>query len=161
MFSVSHLEAAQSLITACRAGQLRLAVAESCTGGLLAALLTEVAGASDVFDRGFVTYSNEAKTELLGVDASLIQTHGAVSELVSLQMAEGALARSNADVSIAITGIAGPAGGSVEKPVGLVHFGCAKVGSNTLHDQEIFSGSRSDIRQDAVRHALRLLASRL
>ena len=152
---------ATQLLQTCRDAGVRITVAESCTGGLLSALFTEVSGSSDVFDRGFVTYSNDAKTELLGVDAQLIAMHGAVSELASLAMAEGALEKSKAGLSVSITGIAGPNGGSTEKPVGLVHFGCAKRGGTTIHDQEVFGGSRHEIRMEAVRHALRLLKSRV
>ncbi len=161
MFDAEIVNEVAQLLQTCRSAGVRIAVAESCTGGLLSALCTEVSGSSDVFDRGFVTYSNDAKTELLGVDARLISMHGAVSELTSLAMAEGALERSKADLSVSITGIAGPDGGSEEKPVGLVHFGCAKRGGTTIHDHEVFGGTRHEIRMEAVRHALRLLKSRI
>ena len=110
---------------------LKLATAESCTGGLIAAILTEVPGSSDVFERGFVTYSNEAKTELLGVPAELIEKHGAVSEEVARAMASGALGHSRADIAVAVTGVAGPGGGTTAKPVGLVHLAAARRGSVT------------------------------
>src|SRR5277367_6169236 len=106
----------------CRAAGLMLATAESCTGGMVAAALTDIAGSSDVVERGFVTYSNAAKAELLGIDPAVIETHGAVSREVAEAMARGALAQSATDVAVAITGVAGPDGGSVDKPVGLVWF---------------------------------------
>lgn len=161
MFDAELINDTTHFLQSCRDSRVRIAVAESCTGGLVSALFTDIAGSSDVFDRGFVTYSNDAKVELLGVDARLIAMHGAVSELASLAMAEGALERSRADITVSITGIAGPNGGSAEKPVGLVHFGCAKRGGTTIHDHEVFGGTRAEIRMEAVRHALRLLKSRV
>jgi len=145
------------LLELCRRGRIRLATAESCTGGLIIGCLTEIAGSSDVVDRGFVTYSNEAKSELVGVPAMLIALHGAVSEPVARAMAEGALARSMADITVAVTGIAGPGGGSAEKPVGLVHFACAGRGRPTFHHREVFPGSRAAIRDATVQTALALL----
>jgi nicotinamide-nucleotide amidase len=150
-----------ALLDACRERGLRIATAESCTGGLIAAALTSVAGSSDVVDRGFVTYSNEAKTDLLGVPADLIATEGAVSELVARRMAEGALARSLADLAVSTTGIAGPGGGSAEKPVGLVWFGVARRGAGTLTQRHIFPGSREDVRRASVVEALSLLREAL
>jgi len=140
--------------------QWMLATAESCTGGLIAAACTDLAGSSVWFERGFVTYSNAAKTELLGVDAALIALHGAVSEPVARAMAAGALARSHAQVAVAVTGVAGPGGGSPEKPVGTVWFGWATpagVSSEVQH----FGGDRATIRQATVRHALMRLLQRL
>jgi nicotinamide-nucleotide amidase len=137
---------------------LRAATAESCTGGLVAAALTAIPGSSDVVDRGFVTYSNEAKTEALGVPAALIAAHGAVSEAVARAMAEGVVARSAADVSVAVTGIAGPGGGSDAKPVGLVHFAATRRGGPTVHLERRYGDlGRSGIRAAAVRDALDLL----
>lgn len=137
---------------------LKLATAESCTGGLVAALLTEIPGSSAVVERGFVTYSNEAKTELIGVPASLIGSHGAVSEPVARAMAEGALARSHAQVAVAITGIAGPGGATATKPVGLVHFGLARVGQPTRHVERRYGDlGREAVRAQAVEDALELL----
>jgi len=133
-----------------------LCTAESCTGGLIAAACTDLAGSSNWFERGFVTYSNAAKCELLGVDAGLIETHGAVSEAVARAMAAGALARSRAQVAIAVTGVAGPAGGSADKPVGTVWFGFALPGglrSEVRH----FQGDRAGVRQATVQHALNRL----
>ena len=126
MFSDSLIGRAEALVKACRDRGIVLTTAESCTGGLLAALLTEIPGSSEVLDRGLVTYSNAAKHELLGVPETTIAEHGAVSAATALAMASGALSRSRADLAVAITGIAGPGGGSPAKPVGLVHFGLAR-----------------------------------
>lgn len=136
----------------------RLATAESCTGGLVAAAITNVSGSSEVFDRGFVTYSNAAKTEMLDVPASVIESHGAVSAIVAGLMAKGALAHSKAHVSIAVTGIAGPAGGSVLKPVGLVHFACATHNDTIYVERRFGDLGRAAIRQEAVKQALALIA---
>jgi nicotinamide-nucleotide amidase len=135
-----------------------VATAESCTGGLIAAALTSVAGSSDVMDRGFVTYSNEAKTEMLGVPPALIAAHGAVSAEVAAAMAEGAIAHSRAHVAVSVTGIAGPGGGTAEKPVGLVWFGCATRGARARTERQVFNGGRADIREQARDFALRLLS---
>ncbi|MDR3452139.1 MAG: CinA family protein [Rhodoferax sp.] len=138
--------------------QWLLASAESCTGGLIAGACTDLAGSSNWFERGFVTYSNEAKTELLGVPAALIAQHGAVSEPVARAMAEGAIAHSRAQVSLAVTGIAGPTGGSAAKPVGTVWFGWCVQGQLTSETRR-FDGDRAAVRAATVRHALqRLLA---
>lgn len=134
-----------------------LSTAESCTGGLIAAACTDLPGSSAWFERGFVTYSNAAKIELLGVNASLIDTHGAVSEPVARAMAAGALQRSHAQVAIAVTGVAGPSGGSTDKPVGTVWFGFALSGGVTT-EMCHFEGGRATIRQAAVQHALARLA---
>lgn len=133
-----------------------LAVAESCTGGLIAAACTELSGSSDWFERGFVTYSDAAKTELLGVEPALIAQHGAVSEVVARAMAFGAVRHSQAQVSVAVTGIAGPTGGSADKPVGTVWFGFmvdGRLSSETLR----FDGDRAAVRAATVRHALQRL----
>lgn len=151
---------AADLLDALRAKGLTIVTAESCTGGLISAYLTEVAGSSDVVERGFVTYSNAAKTELLGVPADLIEEHGAVSEEVARAMAEGALKHSGADVSVAVTGIAGPGGGSEEKPVGLVHIAAAKRGGSGHHLRCAFGDAgRSKVRRDTVEEALNLVRS--
>ncbi|MBV9114905.1 MAG: CinA family protein [Hyphomicrobiales bacterium] len=158
MFDETVLLAARRLLELCRAQGLRIATAESCTGGLIASALTEIAGSSDVVDRGFVTYSNEAKAGMLGVPNELIMREGAVSEEVARAMAEGALANSAADLSVAVTGIAGPGGGSVEKPVGLVHFGSAIRGQATFHEACRFGDlGRSEIRRRSVLVALAML----
>ena len=137
--------------------QLRIVTAESCTGGLIAAVLTAVPGSSSVVERGFVTYSNEAKTEAIGVPTALIAEHGAVSAPVARAMAEGALSHSYADIALSVTGIAGPGGGSAEKPVGLVHFGCARRGGPVRHVERRFGDiGRDDIRAASVIQALDL-----
>ncbi len=138
---------------------LKIATAESCTGGLIAASLTDIPGSSDVFERGFVTYSNESKTELLGVPASLIAEHGAVSEQVARAMSAGALAHSPADVAIAVTGIAGPGGGTAEKPVGLVYVAAAQRGGGQSVQRHLFDGDRESVRLSTVRAALALALS--
>ncbi|MTH96881.1 CinA family protein [Roseibium sp. RKSG952] len=147
---------AREVITVCSTRGLRIATAESCTGGLIAGLLTEIAGSSTVLDRGFVTYSNEAKHEILGVGQDLLATCGAVSEPVARAMAEGALSRSNAQIAVSVTGIAGPGGGSLEKPVGTVHFGLAAEGRPTAHAKHLFeTEGRQFIRAAAIETALR------
>ena len=153
---------AAALLDAYKAKGLKIATAESCTGGLVAALLTEISGSSAVVERGFVTYSNEAKTDLVGVPADLIAIHGAVSEPVARAMAEGALAHSRADVTVGITGVAGPTGGTTTKPVGLVHFGLARKGVATLHLERRYGDlGRETIRRRAVEDALSLLEQAL
>ena len=147
-----------SLLSLYRAKHLRIATAESCTGGMIAAALTDVAGSSDVFERGFVTYSNEAKTGLLGVPAELIAKFGAVSEQVAREMVAGALRHSQADVAVAVTGIAGPGGGSKEKPVGLVFLAIARKGGDARCERKVFGGDRAAIRRATVLRALELLA---
>ncbi len=148
---------AAALLVVCRSKRLTIASAESCTGGLIAALLTEVPGSSDVFERGFVTYSNAAKSEMLGVPADLIARHGAVSLEVARAMASGALEHSRADLSIAVTGVAGPGGGSAEKPVGLVHLCAARRNGPVLH-RELRTGDigRKGVRQASVAEAFTL-----
>ncbi len=145
-----------AVLNACRAAGLMIATAESCTGGMIAAALTDVAGSSDVVERGFVTYSNAAKTELLGVPADLIAAKGAVSQEVAEAMAAGALAHSRADIAVSVTGIAGPGGGSAEKPVGLVWFGLG-TRAETRTFREIFAGDRGAIRRQATARGLDLL----
>lgn len=153
---------AGQLLDDLRTQGLKLTTAESCTGGLISACLTEVAGSSDVFERGFVTYSNEAKSEMLGVDAALIERHGAVSEEVARAMAEGALSRSRADIAVAVTGIAGPSGGSAEKPVGLVHIAAQRAGRDTVHLRCTFGDvGRAEVRRLSVGEAFRLVRSQL
>lgn len=149
---------AASLLKAYETRGLKIATAESCTGGLVAALLTEIAGSSAVVERGFVTYSNEAKIELIGVRADLIEAHGAVSQEVARAMAEGALSRSRADVAVAITGIAGPTGATAAKPVGLVHFALARKGAATVHLERRYGDlGRENVRRAAVEDAIGLL----
>jgi nicotinamide-nucleotide amidase len=159
LFSDELLAKARLLLADCEALGLKIATAESCTGGLVAGLLTEIAGSSAVVERGLVTYSNEAKQELLGVPAALIAETGAVSEPVARAMAEGALNRSRADLSVAITGIAGPGGGTDAKPVGLVHFAAARKGWSIVHERHLFGNiGRAQIRLASVEVALTLLA---
>ncbi len=148
------------LADALRARGLMLATAESCTGGLIAGACTDLSGSSDWFERGFVTYSNAAKTELLDVPAALIEAHGAVSEPVARAMAEGAVAHSHAQLSVAVTGVAGPTGGSADKPVGTVWFGWCVNGS-THSECQRFDGDRAAVRAATVRHALAGLLARL
>ncbi|MFK7945564.1 MAG: CinA family protein [Paracoccaceae bacterium] len=149
---------AAQVLEACRDTGRMVATAESCTGGMVAAALTDIPGSSSVLDRGFVTYSNEAKAELLGVPMQLITDHGAVSEPVARAMAEGALARSKAQMAVAITGVAGPGGGSIEKPEGLVHFACACEGQVTKHTRIEFGAiGRSEVRAKSVQQALTML----
>ena len=149
---------AAALIRAYAERGLKVATAESCTGGLVAGLLTEIAGSSAVVERGFVTYSNEAKTDLVGVAPALIAAHGAVSEPVARAMAEGALARSRADVAVAVTGIAGPGGATATKPVGLVHFALARRGGPTAHLERRYGDlGREAVRRSAVADAVGLL----
>ncbi len=145
---------------------LKIVTAESCTGGLVAAALTSIAGSSEVFERGYVVYSNEAKEEALGVDPALIAAHGAVSREVALAMAAGALKHSRAHLSVSVTGVAGPGGGSAAKPVGLVHFGAAKFGPReagrfefaSIHEEKRFGDiGRAEVRAKSVEAALRLL----
>lgn len=152
---------AEALLAACRARRVMLATAESCTGGLIAATLTAIAGASDVVDRGFITYSNEAKHELVGVPMELIHADGAISETVARAMAEGALARSHATIAVSVTGLAGPGGGTAEKPVGLVWFGLATTRQPVIGERRLFPGDRSGIRAAAVRHAFAMIRARL
>lgn len=154
--------AAAALIADCTRLGLRIATAESCTGGLIVATLTEVPGASAVVDRAFVTYSNAAKTEMLGVPRDLIDRDGAVSEAVARAMAEGALVHSVADLAVAVTGIAGPGGGTKNKPVGLVHLAAGRRGGAALHRMHRFpDNGRTGIRIAAVSAALALLSSLL
>ena len=143
-----------------KARGLMMATAESCTGGLIAAACTELSGSSDWFERGFVTYSNAAKHGLLGVPALLIEQHGAVSEPVARAMAAGALAHSPAQLAVAVTGVAGPTGGSAEKPVGTVWFGWATP-EGVFTEHQRFDGDRAAVRQSTVRHALAGLLQRL
>lgn len=160
MIDADILYAAERLLAAFRHSGLRVVTAESCTGGLIAATLTAIAGSSDVVDRSFVSYSNAAKTEMLGVPPGLIGRLGAVSSEVANAMAVGALARSAADVAVSVTGIAGPDGGSAEKPVGLVWFGIAARGAKASCVMEVFPGDRAAVRRQTVARALELLATK-
>lgn len=159
MFPDDIMATARAVIAAARAKGIMIVTAESCTGGLVAGALTAVAGSSAVVDRGFVTYSNAAKEQLLGVPSDLIEIHGAVSEAVARAMAEGALAQSGTALAVSVTGVAGPGGGTDAKPVGLVHFGLARMGAATEHRAERFGDiGRDAVRAASVRVALELLA---
>ena len=160
-FHAALLSQAEALLESYRRAGLTIATAESCTGGLVAGCLTEIAGSSDVFERGFVTYSNAAKAEVLGVPATLIAERGAVSAEVAEAMARGALERSKADAAVAVTGVAGPGGGTAEKPVGLVHFGAIRRGGVARQRSEIFGGGRTAVRASSVAAALELLGELL
>jgi nicotinamide-nucleotide amidase len=152
------LEAARSLIDACRTRKLAIVTAESCTGGLLAATLTEIPGSSDVFERGFVTYSNAAKRAMLGVPAATLDAFGAVSRETAQAMALGALAHAPADLAAAITGIAGPGGATPGKPVGLVHLAAAARGGRLLEEEQQFGDiGRAEVRLASVARALAML----
>lgn len=157
MFEAETLTLAQSVLDACRARNWRLATAEACTGGLIAGALTALAGSSDVVERGFVTYSNEAKSELLGVPPETIAAHGAVSAETAAAMAQGALAHAPVDLAISVTGIAGPGGATATKPAGLVLFGLARRGGTDRTERRVFAGDRSAVRHAALQVALRLL----
>ena len=162
MFPFEITALAALVLDEARARSLRITTAESCTGGLISALLTEIAGSSDVFERGFVTYSNRAKTEMLGVPGDLIADLGAVSEPVVRMMAEGALENASAHLSVAITGVAGPGGGTPMKPVGMVHFATARSNGPILHRVEHFQDmDRDAVRMASVQVALELLRERL
>jgi nicotinamide-nucleotide amidase len=159
VFDTETLDLAATVLEACRARGWHLAIAESCTGGLIAAALTAIAGSSDVVERGFVTYSNAAKSELLGVPPETIAAYGAVSAETAAAMAEGALLRAPIDLAVSVTGVAGPGGGSAEKPVGLIHIGLARRGRAPRTERRVFPGNRAAIREGAVRLALGLLAA--
>jgi nicotinamide-nucleotide amidase len=158
MFSSPLLRLAEVVLSEARAQKLRIATAESCTGGLIAGLLTEIAGSSDVLDRGFVVYSNRAKQDMLNVPGDLIADMGAVSEPVARMMAEGAVENSNAHIAVAVTGVAGPGGGTPLKPIGLVHIAACRERRSIIHEAHRFGDiGRSEIRMKAVEAALLLL----
>lgn len=150
-------ELAEKVLNAFKAKGKMLATAESCTGGMVAAALTDIAGSSAVVERGFVTYTNRAKAQMLGIDPAVIEAHGAVSKEVAEAMARGAWAHSAAQVTVAVTGIAGPDGGSEGKPVGLVWFGLAAEGTPTTTEYQVFKGDRVAVRRQATEKALALL----
>jgi len=163
VFSDEQRHLATHIITTCRQKGMRLATAESCTGGLIAACLTAIPGASQVVDRGLVTYANTAKTDLLGVPEELLAAEGAVCEPVARAMAEGAARRSGVQLAVSVTGIAGPTGGTPEKPVGLVHLAAARVDdaagpASVLAERHVFAGNRDAIRMASVSAALALLS---
>lgn len=151
------IDLASRILNRAKASGLTIATVESCTGGMIAAALTDIPGSSAAFERGWVTYSNQAKHDELGVSWQDLNMMGAVSQKVAVAMAEGALHHSPVDLAISVTGIAGPDGGSPEKPVGLVHFACARRGGATRHEHHIFQGDRTEIRAKATETALALL----
>lgn len=156
--ATKRFEAASALIASAKTKELQIATAESCTGGLVAAAITAIPGASAVLERGFVTYSNAAKSEMLGVPAELIERKGAVSQEVALAMVDGALKNSRADIAVAVTGIAGPDGGSEQKPVGLVHIAAAKRGGARLHEEHRFGDiGRAEVQAESAVAALALM----
>jgi len=157
VFDAETLALAEAVLDACRARGWHVATAESCTGGLVAAALTAVAGSSDIVERGFVTYSNKAKSELLGVPAETIAAHGAVSAETAAAMAQGAVSHAPVDLAISVTGVAGPGGGSDAKPVGLVICGLARRGGPCRTERHMFRGDRSAVRRSALHLALGLL----
>ncbi len=157
MFDAEITALATAVLVACRTRQLTVATVESCTGGLVSGALTAIAGSSDVVNGGLVTYSNAAKTALAGVDQTLLVQHGAVSEPVARAMAEGGRLRLSASLAVSITGVAGPGGGSVEKPVGLVHFACAGAGPTQHREMRYGALSRDEIRKRSVITALEML----
>ncbi len=157
MLPTALVAQAETVLNAARAADMRLTAAESCTGGLIMACLTEVAGCSDVVERGFVTYTNISKHEMLGVPSDVITQYGAVSEPVARAMAEGAVANSRAQASVAVTGVAGPSGGTPDKPVGLVHIAAAREGKDTLLRECRFGdGGRGEVRRRTVVYAVDL-----
>ena len=158
LFSSSLLRLAEVVLAEARAQKLRIATAESCTGGLIGGLLTEIPGSSDVFERGFIVYSNRAKQDMLGVPGDLIADQGAVSEAVARAMAEGAVENSNAHIAVAVTGIAGPGGGTGLKPVGLVHIAACRENRSILHEAHRFGDiGRTEVRIKTIEAALDLL----
>lgn len=157
MFSEEIIRNAEQVLEGCRRAGYQIATAESCTGGLIAGSLTAIAGSSDVVDRGFVTYTNEAKHQMLGVPMVLFETVGAVSEDVARAMAEGAVENSDSQIAVSVTGIAGPGGGTDSKPVGLVHMAVAVKKRPTLHERHVFPGDRHGVRIATVGHALSLI----
>lgn len=159
-FSKDSLHLARQVIDICAARKLRLASAESCTGGLISACLTEISGSSAVVDRGFVVYSNQAKHDLLGVPVDLIEQHGAVSEEVARAMAQGAVEHAGVNLAVAVTGIAGPGGGSAEKPVGLVHMALCLEG-DVDHVRRVFAGDRQRVRDRTLHSVLNQIIGKL
>ena len=157
MFDPETLALAEAVLAACRARDWHLATAESCTGGLVAAALTAIAGSSEIVERSFVAYSNDAKMELLGVSADTIAAHGAVSAQTTAAMARGAIARAPVDLAVSITGVAGPGGGTAQKPVGLVYLGIARKDGGARVERRIFPGDRTAVREAALVLALELL----
>ncbi|MFZ1426286.1 MAG: CinA family protein [Geminicoccaceae bacterium] len=156
LFPKACADLAKALLDACVPLDLHLVTAESCTGGLIIGCLTEIAGSSAVVDRGYVVYDNRAKVEMLGVDEGTLAAHGAVSEAVAREMVQGALASSGCDLAIAVTGVAGPGGGTAAKPVGLVHLAVGRRYGDIRHDRQVFPGDRTAVRLATIERALSL-----
>ncbi len=154
-------ELVRTLSDVLRTKTLKFATAESCTGGLIASLITDLAGSSDIFDRGFVTYSNQSKTDMLGVSPLTLDKFGAVSSETATEMAKGALEKSQADIAISVTGIAGPSGGTTEKPVGLVYIGFARRGGEVFASKNLFHGDRQAIRFATAKTALETVLGKI
>ena len=162
LFPPDIMKAADDALAKARAKRLKIATAESCTGGLIAGALTEIPGSSDVFDRGFITYSNDSKAMTLRVDTATLRAFGSVSAETAHEMVKGALAFSRGDVAVAVTGVAGPGGGSAEKPVGLVHFASARKGGEVHNVERRFGDlGRTEVRLDTVRQALAMLTEEI
>jgi nicotinamide-nucleotide amidase len=159
LFGGALVKRAEALVVKCRERGIKIAVAESCTGGLVASLITSIAGSSDVFDRGFITYSNEAKRDMLGVKLAILKEHGAVSAACAHAMAAGALRNSHASLAVSVTGIAGPGGGTASKPVGLVYFACHGPLGDHAADMKFGDIGREAVRLASVEVALGLLAT--
>jgi nicotinamide-nucleotide amidase len=157
VFDPETLALAEAVLADCRSRGWHLATAESCTGGLVAAALTAIAGSSDVVERGFITYSNAAKMELLGVPSDTIAQHGAISAQTAAAMARGAVARAGVDLAVSITGVAGPGGGTPQKPVGLIYLGVARRDGACRVERRVFSGDRTEVRRAALVEALEML----
>jgi len=158
MFDLVVLDSAEHLLAVCKRKNLTVATAESCTGGLVAGAISAISGSSSVLDRGYVTYSNRAKEEMLGVTPTALESHGAVSREVAEEMAKGARARANVDLAVSVTGIAGPTGGTPDKPVGLVHFAAASRGGRLLvHEEQYGDVGRSQVRRLSLLQALAML----
>ena len=148
---------AKETIITCRRAAVTVATAESCTGGMISSALPSVSGSSDIFDRAFITYSNQAKMDMLDIPAKKLEKHGAVSKSVAKAMAEGGMTAAQTDICVAVTGVAGPDGGTEEKPVGLVYIACARKGAETIVEKHNFEGSREEIRKQTTMRALKLL----
>lgn len=161
MFSKVITEKTQKVSKALRKANKKVVTAESCTGGLIGAAFTQLPGSSEVFERGYITYSNDAKIELLTVPTIFIEDFGAVSKQVAIAMAEGALLMSKADISISVTGIAGPDGDTHDKPIGTIHIACAQHGKETSHRHLAFNGNRDSVRNQALEAALDLLQNKI
>jgi nicotinamide-nucleotide amidase len=161
MFPKDLLKLTDKLISACRKKDIKIATAESCTGGLIAGCITSVAGSSDVFERGYNTYSNNAKSEMLNIPIDMIIANGAVSEAVAIAMCEGALKTAPVQLAVSVTGIAGPGGGTIEKPVGTVHIASARAGRRTIEKAYLFVGNRDEIRMYTVTKAIEMMLNQV